>query len=119
MNRPEEKECNESIVFECELDASAETVWRAVTVPELTAFWLGASGDGTASPHYEVLDATPFSRIRYSWRDDCSDRRDTVVTIELWPREAGGTLFRLTHSARTGPPTAAANCNGAPMTRAA
>ena len=30
------------VVVECGLDASPEKVWRALTVPELAADWLGA-----------------------------------------------------------------------------
>ena len=32
--------CQQEVVVECELDASPEKVWRALTVPELVAEWL-------------------------------------------------------------------------------
>ncbi|MCR4266671.1 SRPBCC domain-containing protein [Nitratireductor sp. ZSWI3] len=118
MTPADEQETNETIVLECELDAPPEKVWRALTVPELAAEWLGACGDGRDEPGYEMLDALPFSRVRYAWHDATASEPDTLVTFELSPRPLDRTWFRLTHSAEKAP-RAAANCNGRPTALAA
>ncbi|MBL8581500.1 MAG: SRPBCC domain-containing protein [Rhizobiaceae bacterium] len=105
------------VVVDCELDAPPEKVWRALTVPELVAEWLAVApaADGN-EPAYAIVEATPFTRLRYAWRDDESSRPHSLVTFELWPQADGRTRFRLTHTAL--PP--AANANGtSTMLRAA
>jgi len=90
------------IVVECDLDAAPERVWRALTVPELVEHWLGVQpageGDG-AGPAYQIVEAEPFSRLRYAWRDAGSSQPDSIVTFDLAPLPGGGTWFRLTHGA--------------------
>ncbi|WP_295813540.1 SRPBCC domain-containing protein [uncultured Nitratireductor sp.] len=118
MSDANEKKTSENIVLEYVLDSSPEKVWRALTIPELAASWLGECGDGKTGPAYEMLDTEPYSRVRYAWRDDETNAPDTLVTFEIGPMPDGNTWFRLTHSAGTVPP-AAANSNGVPMARAA
>ncbi|MEQ1954324.1 SRPBCC domain-containing protein [Mesorhizobium sp. CN2-181] len=92
------------IVVECGLDAPAERVWRALSVPELAADWLGAmpassgNGGGGRANSFEIVDAKPFSRLTYRWRDGSLDARgDSFVTVEIAPRGPQNTWFRLTH----------------------
>ena len=118
MTTANERKENETIVVECELEAPLEKVWRALTVPELAAAWLDAPDGNAAGASYEVLDALPFSRVRYAWHDAGTTEPNTLVTVELSPQPDGGTWFRLTHSAEKAP-RAAANFNGPPLARAA
>ncbi|MFI0845461.1 SRPBCC domain-containing protein [Mesorhizobium sp. IMUNJ 23232] len=115
---------NGEVIVECGLDAPAERVWRALSVPELAADWLGAvpaaraDEDGRPATSFEIVDAKPFSRLTYRWRDGSPDARgDSFVTVEIAPRGPQNTWFRLTHRAPAMPLTAA---NGnTPMTLAA
>lgn len=115
----------DEVVVECDLDAAPEKVWRALTVPELVEQWLGVRPSGDAvdktDPSYEILEAEPFSRLRYAWRDRATTEPDTIVTFDLRPLPDGGTWFRLTHGIAAGyrAPVMAANCNSPPLARAA
>ncbi len=86
------------LVFETELDAPPEKVWRALSIPEYRDRWL----DRPADVDIAVVNANDNSLLTLSWteRDETS-----FVTIELTPRENGGTGFRLTHA----PPAANSN----------
>ncbi|MGO4832741.1 SRPBCC domain-containing protein [Rhizobiaceae sp. 2RAB30] len=103
-----------SVVTECDLPHPPEKVWKALTVPELVAAWLmpndiearpGArfafrDDGGTSAPvECEVLEAEPFRRLSYSWRDQEAREKalTSVVTFELC-RAIGGTRLRITHS---------------------
>jgi uncharacterized protein YndB with AHSA1/START domain len=111
------------VTVECSLDAPPEKVWRALTVPELAANWLGAQA-GTdkekdnSVPVYEIVEAEPFSHVRYRWRDRDADETDSFVTFELQPRQDGGTWFRLVH-AHPKPAIQPANGNSPPLAMAA
>lgn len=103
-----------SIVTECDLPHPPEKVWKALTVPELVAAWLmpndiearaGAhfsfreEGETNAPVECEVLEAEPFRRLSYSWRDEEARKKalTSIVTFELC-RAVGGTRLRITHS---------------------
>lgn len=120
----------DEIVVECELDAEPSKVFRALTQPEIVAEWLDArrstspSKENGSPPNgktYEIVEATPFSLVRYAWHDG-GIGRPTLVTFEIEPQVGGGTWFRLTHS--TAPRNAstvprAANANATAMMLAA
>ena len=110
------------VTVECSLDAPPEKVWRALTVPELVTNWLGARADAGKekddAPHYEIIEAKPFSHLRYRWRDHDTDSADSFVTFELQPRQDGGTWFRLVH-AHPRPAIQPANGNSPPLKMAA
>lgn len=118
---------SDAIVVECELEAEPEKVWRALTVPELVSAWLDVpaadkvSAD-TTRPAYRIVEALPFSRVRYAWNDASASEPQTFVTFDLEAQPGGGTWFRLTHSAENSRRMsgAAANSNSPPiMARAA
>lgn len=111
-----------SIVTECDLPHPPEKVWRALTVPEFVAAWLmptdiearpGArftfreDGGKRAPVECEVLQAEPFQRLSYSWRDEEARENalTSTVTFEL-RRAVGGTHLRITHSGREVPASA-------------
>ncbi|MDQ6437742.1 SRPBCC domain-containing protein [Mesorhizobium sp. LHD-90] len=114
------------VVVECGLEAPAERVWRALSVPELAADWLGAKpalgegggSDDTAANRFEIVEAQPFSRLTYRWRDGSPEAPgESFVTVEIAPRGPQNTWFRLTHRPPAVRP-AAANGN-TPMALAA
>jgi uncharacterized protein YndB with AHSA1/START domain len=115
---------DDEIVVECDLDAAPEKVWRALTMPELVEQWLGvapvAAGE-SGETTYQIVEAEPFSRLRYAWHDPATTEPDTIVTFDLSPLPGGRTAFRLTHgiAATVRAPVAAANCNSPPRALAA
>ena len=113
-------ETAEEVVVECELDGPPEKVWRALTVPELFGEWLDIPKAADA-PSYEIVEALPFSRVRYAWNDPTVSEQDSFVTFELAPLPGGRTRFRLTHGveAFARAPLAAANSNGPSLALAA
>lgn len=128
MTAPDALEASEDeVVVECDLDAEPEKVWRALTVPALVEQWLGvqpAGADrdgGSAGTRYEIVEAEPFSRLRYAWRDPETTEPDTIVTFDLAPLPGGRTAFRLTHGVMPADraPLMASNCNGPPLALAA
>jgi len=110
------------VTVECSLDAPPEKVWRALTVPELVSNWLGVLPERdqgeNASPRYEIVEAEPFSHIRYRWHDERAGEAESFVTFELRPQQDGGTRFRLVH-AHPRPAIRPANGNSPPLTMAA
>ncbi|CAI0714202.1 MULTISPECIES: SRPBCC family protein [Serratia] len=81
------------LVLEYPLDAPPEKVWRALSIPELRERWL----PGRALADVEPLDATPGERIRYRMRDDQPPFLESVVTLQILPDTAGGSLLRIIH----------------------
>jgi uncharacterized protein YndB with AHSA1/START domain len=95
---------SDSLVFECDLDEPPEKVWRALTEPELLEAWLGKDEPRGTDSEREILSAEPHRLLRYRWRDresgdgdNAAWEVDSIVTVELSPRRAGGTHLRLTH----------------------
>jgi|EndMetStandDraft_6_1072998.scaffolds.fasta_scaffold160835_1 uncharacterized protein YndB with AHSA1/START domain len=117
----------DDLVFECELEAPPQKVWRALTVPAYVAAWLspgkiepqpdnGIGFDGKAfglAGHVdcEVLTSEPPHRLRYAWREhDGGQTLDSIVTFELDAISDGGTHLRIVHGDFVVRP-AAANSN--------
>ena len=116
MSLDDDRETRDDIVVECELEASPDKVWRALTVPEFVSAWLDPRPGEANDQSYEMIDLLPCTRVRYAWRDG-QDDGGTVVTFEIGPGPGGNTWFRLTHS-----PTrdaCAANGNAPPVALAA
>jgi uncharacterized protein YndB with AHSA1/START domain len=82
----------DALVFECDLDAPPEKVWRAIATPELREAWLGQP-DGGAS---EVTRADPGERLDLTWptRDG-----DSLVSFEITPLNDGGAHLTIVHRA--------------------
>lgn len=101
----------DELVFECELDAPPEKVWRALTVPEYLKRWLKLD----APAEMAVVSAEENRSLTYRWRDAGQGAvigaEDSVVTFELTPTDDGRTWFRLTHAPVVVP--VAANSNEA------
>jgi uncharacterized protein YndB with AHSA1/START domain len=85
--RPE----TEELVFEADLDAPPEKVWRAVATPEIREAWLGEAETGAA----EVARSEPPSRLDLVWP---TREGDTLISFEIAPRE-GGSHLTIVHRA--------------------
>ena len=112
----------DEVVVECEMEASPEKLWRALTEEAFLSDWLDASpsDEGVEGPSYRLIEAEPYSRVCYAWHDPDHPDAPPTVTIELERLPAGRTWFRLTHgpvaSANHG---VAANTNRPPLAMAA
>ena len=82
----------DALVFECDLDAPPEKVWRAIATPELREAWLGEPEAGPS----EVTRAEPGERLDILWptRDG-----ETLVSFEIADGEGGGTHLTIVHRA--------------------
>ncbi len=112
-----------SITVEGMLVQQSELVWRVLTESDLIARWLmpndfeaetghkfkfrsGPIGDWDGTINGEVLDASPYWRLRYSWEGGSHHVQgfghyiDTVLTWTLSPLP-NGTHVRLEHSGFT------------------
>jgi uncharacterized protein YndB with AHSA1/START domain len=107
---------DDAVIVECDLDQQPETVWRALTVPELVSEWLGPNtlGSGTHEPFEvqlapeeggsvacRVLEAVPCERLSYSWISpgrDLVEQNNSVVTFELTRTATNGTRLRILHT---------------------
>lgn len=99
---------DDAVIFETELDAPPEKVWRALTIPEYLERWL----DLPFATEISVVHADEPHSVTYRWREqgnNLSASEESVVTFEVTPLENGGSHFRLTHAPIALP--AAANSN--------
>jgi uncharacterized protein YndB with AHSA1/START domain len=77
----------DDLVFETELDAPPEKVWRALAEPALREAWLGEGG--------EVVEVRPPERLVLAWKCDDPPSR---IAFELRPGEGGGAHLTIVHS---------------------
>lgn len=81
------------LVLDYELDFPPEKVWRALSTPSFREQWL---------PQQELLSQDPVSQIEekeisYRMRDSEPPYLESVVSFQLQPTQAGGTLLRIVH----------------------
>lgn len=113
MSERDTQDRTRQLVFEYQLDAPPEKVWRALSIPAFRERWLPAE--------VEALSAVPGEEVCYRLREEEPPFLESVVTFQLVPNE-GGTELRIIHSltdARLSQPPAAANSNQPLMLRAA
>lgn len=113
MSESDTQDRTEQLVFEYQLDAPPEKVWRALSIPAFRERWLPAE--------VEALSSVPGEEVRYRLREEDPPFLESVVTFQLAPNE-GGTELRIIHSltdARLSQPPAPANSNQPLMLRAA
>ena len=85
-------EDSDGLVFEADLDAPPEKVWRALATPELREAWLGEPDAGAA----EIVRADPGSRLDLTWP---TREGDSLVSFEIEDGEGGGTRLTIVHRA--------------------
>lgn len=81
------------LVFEYELDAPVEKVWRALSISAFREKWLPGAGLANAEP----LSSEPREEISYRMRDDEPPFLESVVTFQVSPNADGGTRLRIIH----------------------
>ena len=82
----------DALVFECDLDAPPEKVWRAIATPELRQAWLGEPEGGPS----EVTRALPGERLDLVWP---THEGGTLVSFEIADGAGGGTHLTIVHRA--------------------
>jgi uncharacterized protein YndB with AHSA1/START domain len=119
MSDTEPEKQAEILVFEYELDAPPEKVWRAISVPGFRDKWLPEEDLADADP----VSTAPGEEIRYAIRDGEPPFLESVVTFQVRPGADGGSVLRVVHGltdARLVPrKVPAANNNGPRMMLAA
>lgn len=83
----------EILVFEYELDASPEKVWRAISVPGFRDKWLPEEDLADADP----VSTAPGEEIRYAIRGGEPPFLESVVTFQVRPGADGGSVLRVVH----------------------
>lgn len=86
------------LVFETDLEAPPDKVWRALTVPEYLERWLQKPDEA------KLTLVASKDRAELTYRLSEPDN-ESLVTFEIEGNGSGGTFFRLTHA------PAAANSN--------
>lgn len=82
----------DALVFEADLDAPPEKVWRALATPELREAWLGEPEAGPA----QIVRADPGERLDLAWP---THEGDSLVSFEIEDGEGGGTHLTIVHRA--------------------
>ncbi|MEO3859888.1 SRPBCC domain-containing protein [Acrocarpospora sp. B8E8] len=116
-------------VYPVFIKASPEQVWKAITIPELTArYFHGARIENTAARHRShgpdgavwgdgpVFEYDPPHRLVHEWRslfdEELAAEQPSRVTWEVEAREGGYCQLTLTHDRLEGAPKTAANVAG-------
>ena len=119
MSGTEPEKQAEDLVFEYELDAPPEKVWRALSIPGFRDKWLPKEDLADAAP----VSTAPGEEIRYLIRDGEPPFLESVVSFQVRPGADGGSVLRVVHGltdARLAPrKVPAANNNGPLMMLAA
>lgn len=115
----DEAEPCRSVTIDCDLAEPPAMVWRALTVPDLLAAWLGGEGiraevgsrftaaegalPSVGEVEGEVLAVEAERLLRLRWRHPADPSRvdgptlESIVTFVLSPTADGGTRLRLVH----------------------
>jgi len=82
---------DDALVFEVDLEAPPDKVWRAIATPEIREAWLGEPETGAA----EVAAADAPERLDLVWP---TPEGRSLISFEISPAE-GGTHLTITHRA--------------------
>lgn len=85
-------ERDEAVVVECDLEATPEQAWKALTDPTLVERWIAPEEAGVELG--DPVEFEPGREVRYPWRD--ADERESTVTFTLTETDAGVHL-RIVH----------------------
>jgi len=83
----------DQLVFDYELDAPPQKVWRALSVAGFREKWLPKAALADAEP----VRSVPGEEIGYRMRDDEPPFLHSIVTFQLSPNADGGTHLRIIH----------------------
>ena len=83
----------DQLVFDYELDAPPEKVWRALSIAGFREKWLPKTALADAEP----VRSVPGEEIGYRMRDDEPPFLRSIVTFQLSPNADGGTHLRIIH----------------------
>lgn len=83
----------QELLFQYDLDAPPEKVWRAISIPALREKWL--PDIDFAQP--EPLFSTRNAEIRYRMRDKKPPFLESLVTLKIRPDNNGGTILTIIH----------------------
>jgi uncharacterized protein YndB with AHSA1/START domain len=81
------------LVFDVELDAPPQKVWRALSIAAFRDKWLPKAALASSEP----VRSVPFEEIGYRMRDDEPPFLHSIVTFQLAPNADGGTRLRIIH----------------------
>jgi uncharacterized protein YndB with AHSA1/START domain len=81
------------LIFEYELDAPPEKVWRAISTPAFRDRWLPKGDLAQAEP----VASKPGEEIAYAMRDNAPPFLESVVTFQVTPNAVGGARLRIIH----------------------
>ncbi|MBX8783325.1 SRPBCC domain-containing protein [Pseudochrobactrum sp. AO18b] len=118
MTQEEHTENAVRLVFEYDLDASPQKVWRAISIPELRANWLPDAGLSETEPSAII----PQQQASYRMRETEPPYLESVVTFQIAANDNGGTSLTIIHElddARLRLKPQAANTNMQSVMRAA
>ena len=82
---------DDALVFEVDLEAPPEKVWRAIANPEIRDAWLGEPETGAA----EIARADEPERLDLVWP---TPEGESLISFEISPAE-GGSHLTITHRA--------------------
>jgi uncharacterized protein YndB with AHSA1/START domain len=103
MSETETDTKTKDLVFEYELDAPPEKVWRAISIPAFRDKWLPQEALVGAEP----VSSVPGKEVRYGMREDEAPFLESVVTFQVEPNGEGRTRLRTaTGRASCAPPDA-------------
>jgi hypothetical protein len=86
-------ENDNAVVLEYTLEATPETVWRAVTTPALREKWLPAGDLADESP----IAFTRGKEVQYRMREKEPPFFESTVTFRILPGADGSTHFMIIH----------------------
>ena len=93
MSGKDGEDRKDELVFEYELEAPPEKVWRAVRLSEFRERWL--PDQALADP--DPVSSVPGREVSYRMRDDVPPFFESVVTFHIGPRAENGTLLKIVH----------------------
>ncbi len=87
------EEAAADLVLDYHLDASPQTVWRAVNTPEIRRRWLPDEVLADPAP----VETIPGREVRYRMREPLPPYTESIVRFQLSPDDRGGTRLRILH----------------------
>lgn len=91
------KSPHNTLIFEFQLEAPPEKVWRAISIPEFREQWLPSDALTESSPLLTVQN----EELHYRMRDDEFPLLESVVVFQVIPHEENHSILRITHKVST------------------